>query len=424
MESRKIPSGRLGRIARLAAASARSGMGLLRDGRGAAAREAADQAAEVLGTMRGLAAKIGQMASYVDGFVPEEHREAYQAAMKGLQSATRTTAPAEVRAILAAELGAPIEQLFASFEETPFASASLGQVHRAVTRDGAHVAVKVQHADVDLAVKSDLANAGILESMAALGGTRRMDSKAILAEVRARFLEELDYALEARRQAQFAELHAGDPTIRIPRVEPSLSSSRVLTSELVSGLSFDEACARGEDDRRAWCETLWRFVFRGNLVGGMFNADPHPGNYLFHEGGSITFLDFGCVSPIPEARRPRALAVHQAALARDERAFRDAAAALLETEPGPYEDAACAYSRLAFEPVFASPYRITRAYTTGLAKQVMELKDVALKHLRGTAPFPPDLVFLNRLQFGFFSVLARLDAEVDYHRVETAFCPR
>ena len=95
-----------------------------------------------------------------------------------------------------------------------------------------------------------------------------------------------------------ARVHVGDLTVRIPIVVPSRSGKCVLTTELVRGLTFDEACAAPEEQRRAWAETLWRFVFKGNLFGGHFNADPHPGNYIFHDGGAVTFLDYGCVQPI------------------------------------------------------------------------------------------------------------------------------
>jgi len=415
----KIPEGRLGRLARLAGLGARTGASLLLSKKG---QSAAEQAAEVLGNLRGLAAKVGQMASYVDGVVPEDHRDAYETALRSLRAAAPRSSPGAIRGVVEDELGAPIEQLFTRWDDTPLASASIGQVHRADV-DGRAVAVKVQHPGIGKAVESDLQNAGILEGMVGLAGGRKFNSKALLEEVRQRFREELDYTLEATRQTQFGELHRGDPTIHIPEVVGERSGARVLTSELCHGATLEEACESDEATRRAYAETLWRFVFKGNLVGGMFNADPHPGNYLFRPDGKITFLDFGCVQPIEGDRLSEARALHEAALNGDERAFGEHAAIILETRGGRYEDLAIAYSRHCFEPIFNTPYRITRPYAASLVERakVLAMEARAMKDDGGYVPLPPGMLFMNRLQFGFYSVLARLDVEVDYASVERDF---
>jgi predicted unusual protein kinase regulating ubiquinone biosynthesis (AarF/ABC1/UbiB family) len=382
---------------------------------------AAEYAAEVLGTLRGLAAKVGQTLSYVDGIVPEAQRETYERALGKLRDAAPRSAPEAVRGVLEEELGAPVERLFQSFDERPFASASIGQVHRALLFDGRAVAVKVQHPGIASAVESDLENAGVLEPLVATFGPKGMNAKAAYDEVAARFREELDYELEAERQLQFSALHAGDARIRIPAVVRERSTRRVLTTELVEGGTFEFATAASESERRAWAETLWRFVFKGNLVGGMFNADPHPGNYLFGPDGRVTFFDFGCVQPISAERLPTARAMHLAALARDERAFAEQAAILLGTRGGEYGARAVAYSRRCFEPMFGSPFHITREYTTSLVSELRELKRVFWAKDDSFVMLPPAMLFLNRLQFGFYSVLARLDVRVDYANVERTF---
>jgi len=313
VSSRRIPEGRLGRFARLAAAGARTGAGLLLSKDGSSA---AESTAEVLGTLRGLAAKVGQMASYVDGVVPAGQRDAYELAMKGLRAAAPTSAAPEVRALVERELGSPIDELFAEWADEPFASASIGQVHRARLFDGREVAVKVQHPGITKALESDLQNARIVEQMAGMLGARRFNSKAMLEVVRTRFREELDYDLEARNIETFRGVHAGDREIRLPEIVPERSTKRVLTTLLVEGRSFDEACAATVPEREAWARTMWRFVFKGNLKGGLFNADPHPGNYFFHDDGLVTFLDFGCVQPISPTHRTHARAMHRAAIAR------------------------------------------------------------------------------------------------------------
>ncbi|MCA9546156.1 MAG: AarF/ABC1/UbiB kinase family protein [Myxococcales bacterium] len=420
MDERKLPKGRLGRLARLAKVGARSGAELILS-KGSAS--AAQKAADALGTMRGLATKVGQMASYVDGVMPEQHREAYEKWMSGLQSAAPRSAPEAIRQQVEAALGQPLDQLFAEWSDEPMASASIGQVHRAVLPDGRAVAVKVQHPGIGDAMESDLKNAGLIEgALAAVAGTRRFESKRVLEEMRARFREELDYGLEARRQHQFQVLFRGDPKVRIPAVIESHSAKVVLTTELVSGIGLDEARQRPEAERTAWIETLWRFVYKANLVGGLFNADPHPGNYFFQPDGQIAFIDFGCVQPLDEHRKRWAKDIHLASHHRDEAAFAEACRNMLQLQGGDYEPRAIAYVRECFEPVWHRPYRMERAYVGGL---VEHMKQLALDFRKGKddgyVPLPEGLFFLNRLQFGFYSVVARLDAPVDYVAVERAF---
>lgn len=421
---RSIPAGRLGRVARLAGLGLRTGAGIVL---GRSEQLAADKAAEVLGNLRGLAAKVGQMASYVDGIVPEDKRETFEASLKVLRSQAPRSSPAEIRLVVEEDLGGPIDRLFAHWDEEPMASASIGQVHRAVLTDelgGHEVAVKVQHPGIRKAVESDLSNAGILESLAALGGGRKFDSKGHLEVLKTRFREELDYTLEGERLEAFARVHDGDPTIHIPRFFRGRSSARVLTTELARGTSLEEAAEQSIEARRAWAETLWRYVFKGNLIGGMFNADPHPGNYLFRDDGKVTFLDYGCVQVIPEWQRPHARRIHRAALRRDEADFAEGVRRFVSSKPGRLEALAIVFSRKCFDPLFHSPFRITRPYAADLFETFKEM-GMSARKLPDDEVFvlPAEMLFLNRLQFGFYSVLARLDVEVDFARVEQAFLP-
>ena len=415
-------------MARLAALGLKTGAGAMLGRGDDGGKAAADRAADVLGTMRGLAAKVGQMASYVDGLVPESKRDVFETSLKVLRSQAPRSSSQQIRTVVEQELGGPMDRLFESFDDEPIASASIGQVHRARLHGdvmgGLEIAVKVQHPGIRKAVDSDLANAGILESMGAMLGARRFDSKTHLAIIRARFREELDYTLEAERLVAFSALHEGDPTIRIPRLVPERCAGSVLTTELVHGRALEDVMTDPESARVAWAETLWRFVFKGNLVGGMFNADPHPGNYLFQEDGRIAFLDYGCVQVIPAKKRPHAQALHRAAVARDEDDFGRRVSLLLDARPGQLEKLARAYSRLCFEPLFASPYRVTRTYAASLV-DAMKSMAMAARKLPDAEVFsmPGEMLFMNRLQFGFYSVLARLDVEVDYAAVEAEFLP-
>lgn len=417
-----LPSGRIGRLARLARVGARSGAQLLLDREG---DRAAKKAAEALGQLRGIATKVGQMASYVDGVVPEPHRGAYEKWMKGLQAAAPRSSAADIRRLVEDQLGDAIDRLFAEWSDEPVASASIGQVHRARLVDGRAVAVKVQHPGIVAAMDSDLKNAGLIEgTLARMAGMRKFNSREILDEIRTRFREELDYALEARRQQQFAALFDGDPRVRIPRVVADRSAARVLTTEWAEGADFEAACAAAEPERAAWCRTLWRFVYKSNLVGGLFNADPHPGNYFFGPDGRVTFVDFGCVQPLPPGRREKATAIHLAAHARDLERFHAASRVMLELRGGAYEPRALAYLEACFRPLWSSPFRMTRGFVTELVDGMKGLVlDFRKSDDDGYVPLPPGMFFINRLQFGFYSLIARLDAEVDYVAVERDFLP-
>lgn len=409
-----VPTGRLRRLAKLASVGARTGASLLlsRDGKGAA-----EHAATVLGSLRGLAAKIGQTASYVDGLVPDDHRDAYERALGKLQAATLRSSPAAIRKIVEDELAMSIDEAYAEWSDEPFASASIGQVHRARLHDGREVAVKVQHPGIADAVESDLRNASTFESFVGVLVPKSLNVPQLFEVVAQRFREELDYELEATRQRWFAEFHAGDPFIRVPTVIPERSRRRVLTSEFVQGVKLDDVVDAPLERRRHYAEVMWRFVFRSNLVGGMFNADPHPGNYLF-DGERVVFLDFGCVQPLELASRIAARTMHGAAIRGDEPTFERGCAALLGTRGGAYEAAAIAYVRRCFDPLFTAPFLIDRDYVAAVVRQTQTLKNFAFKRDPTFVSVPPNLVFINRLQFGFYSVLARLAVPVDYAAIE------
>lgn len=382
---------------------------------------AAKKSAEVLGNLRGLAAKVGQTASYVDGLIPPEQRDAYEAALKTLQKATPPSSYQSVEKVIETDLGASMDSLFSQFDFDPTASASIGQVHRAVLKDGTRVAVKVQHEGIEEAVEADLKNIGMLEGVVSLAGPRGLKAGPIFEEVMRRFRAELDYRIEARQQSAFRKFHAGDPSIRVPAVYENLVSRRVLVSEWVEGMTMDEAVEQPVECRRHFARTLWRFVFRGNLVGGAFNADPHPGNYIFHPDGSVHFLDFGCVQPISDHLRSHAVQAHSAALIGDVSAFESAIENMLGTRGGAFGEATLIYTRRLFEPLFHPSYHLTRSYAGGLIQEAHEMKkSMSAKDGSFVSP-PPQLALMNRLQFGFYSVLALLDVEVSYREVEQAF---
>jgi len=251
----------------------------------------AEQVAAALGEMKGALMKLGQMASYLDQGLPPHVRDA----LAQLQSDAPPMSAELAAGVVRSELGADPEVVFATWDPVPIASASIGQVHRAITHDGLAVAVKVQYPGVAEAMAADLANVGLL-----FGGLGQLfpgfDPGPVVAELRERLTEELDYANEADNQRRFAAEYEGHPFIHVPAVRDDLSTARVLTTELAEGASFDEVARTwSADERDLAAETIYRFAFGSLYRLRMFNGDPHPGNYLFRPGGQVTFLDFGLV---------------------------------------------------------------------------------------------------------------------------------
>jgi predicted unusual protein kinase regulating ubiquinone biosynthesis (AarF/ABC1/UbiB family) len=255
--------------------------------------EAAERMVETLGKMKGAAMKIGQLASFIDTeFLPPEYRELYQQQLATL----RTDAPAmpwrKVRKVLDDEWDEFPEELFEDFEETAAAAASIGQVHRAVLPDGRRVAVKIQYPGVADAIRADMQNAGVLMRLAKAFAPG-LDAGAAAKELRERVLEELDYEYEAQNQRAFARAYRDHPFIHVPDVVTRLSTDRVLVTEWVDGLGFDEVKRLPKDERDRFGEIVFRFCFGSIYHLQHFNADAHPGNYVLMADGRVSFLDFG-----------------------------------------------------------------------------------------------------------------------------------
>jgi predicted unusual protein kinase regulating ubiquinone biosynthesis (AarF/ABC1/UbiB family) len=247
-----------------------------------------------LGQMKGAAMKLGQFASFIDTeFIPEEYREIYQEQLAKL----RTDAPPmpweKVAKVLESEYdGEPLEELFASFEQEAFAAASIGQVHRAELLDGRRVAVKIQYPGIAEVLDADLRNAGTVVRLARALAPG-LDAKAIAQELRERVLEELDYEYEAQNQRAFSRAYRDHPFIHVPDVLTRLSRRRVLVTEYVEGMGFEEVKLLPAEERSRFGEIVFRGSFGSIYHLQHFNADPHPGNFILMDDGRVAFLDFG-----------------------------------------------------------------------------------------------------------------------------------
>jgi predicted unusual protein kinase regulating ubiquinone biosynthesis (AarF/ABC1/UbiB family) len=256
--------------------------------------ETAKQIVAVLGTMKGAAMKLGQVMSFLDmGLVPEEHREEFQRELSKLRDAAPTVSFKQMKRVIEEDLDEPISEVFASFDEEPIAAASIGQVYRAtLKKDGREVAVKVQYPGVASAVRADMQNLDMIMRLLKRM-TPGMDVKAITEEIRERIVEELDYELEAQNQRSLARIFAGHPFIVVPEVISSLSRERVLVSEFVSGVGFEELKERSQAERDRIGEIVFRFFLGCLYRHRQFSGDPHPGNFMLLDDGRIAFLDFG-----------------------------------------------------------------------------------------------------------------------------------
>ena len=256
--------------------------------------ETALKIASTLGEMKGAAMKLGQLASFIDiEVLPDEYREIYQEQLARL----RTSAPAmpweRVVKVLESEYREQrLDELFEAIEREAFAAASIGQVHRATLHDGRTVALKVQYPDVAEALESDLQNMGMIVRLGKALAPG-LDPKAIAAEIRERVMEELDYEYEAQNQRSFARAYRGHPFIYVPDVLTRLSRRRVLVSEYVEGMGFEEVKRLDKEERDRFGEIVFRFSFGSIYHLQHFNADPHPGNYILMNDGRVAFLDFG-----------------------------------------------------------------------------------------------------------------------------------
>ena len=383
----------------------------------------AEAVAERLGNMKGALMKLGQMASYVDEGLPAPLREA----LAQLQSNAPPMSAELAAQMIERELGAPPEQLFVEWDPLPLASASIGQVHRAVIIDPTTgleraVAVKVQYPGVDEAIAADLRNAdllGLLMKQAFNG----LDPAEMVAEIKERITDELDYRLEARNQMVFHRHYAGHPFIHIPEVVPHLSTGRVLTTELVTGAAWSEAITWDQDQRDMIGETLFRFVFRSLYGMHLFNGDPHPGNYVFHGDGRITFFDFGLVKHFSESEMHTFVSmVRTAAYEHDVPAFRrilEHAGMLRPDAPVPDDEVGEYFSQFYESVRHDREVTWSGEYASSIVRHTFDRTSPIAQY----ATVPKAFVFIQRINLGLYALLGELGAKGNYRRMAEELWP-
>ncbi|MEV2231342.1 AarF/ABC1/UbiB kinase family protein [Streptomyces phaeochromogenes] len=387
----------------------------------------AEQLFKVLGELKGGAMKFGQAMSVFESALPEEVAGPYRAALTKLQEAAPPMPTRTVHSVLAERLGEDWHDLFLEFDDKPAAAASIGQVHRAVWHDGREVAVKVQYPGAGEALLSDLNQ---LSRFARLLGPLipGMDIKPLIAELRDRVSEELDYALEAQAQRAHAEEFADDPDVLVPTVVHQCE--QVLVTEWIDGIPLSEVITDGTQEQRDRAgQLLARFLFSGPSRTGLLHADPHPGNFRLlpddpedadgaegsggKDGWRLGVLDFGTVDRLPGGLPPTigdslrmtldgdAEAVYD--LLREEGFVKES----IELDP----DAVLDYLLPIIEPAQADEFTFTRGWMRSQAARIADPRSPA-HQLGKQLNLPPAYLLIHRVTLSTIGVLCQLGATV------------
>jgi predicted unusual protein kinase regulating ubiquinone biosynthesis (AarF/ABC1/UbiB family) len=249
------------------------------------------------------------------------------------------------------------------------------------------------------------------------------DVDGLISELRDRVLEELDYRREARNQMLLHDYFAGHPTISVPAIIGELSTRRVVTSELVTGARFAEIADWSQEERDLAGETMYRFVFRSLYERHAFNGDPHPGNYLFHGGGRVTFLDFGMVKHFsdtdvePLMQMARSLCVNN-----DPGRFRASMEEAGFLVPGaPLTDEQIVDHLAVFYQLIreSKPVEVTSDYATAVVRRFFDVRSPVAQYAR----IPQSYVVLQRINLGLFALLGEMHATANWRAIAEEIWP-
>jgi predicted unusual protein kinase regulating ubiquinone biosynthesis (AarF/ABC1/UbiB family) len=382
--------------------------------------EAAEQIVEVLGSMKGAAMKVGQVASFIDtGALPPEASKRIQQKLAELRDSAPRVSFRDMRKVIEHDLDDKLSEHFAEFEEDAVAAASIGQVYRARLHDGREVAVKVQYPGVSSAVRADLQNLGLL-LRAAKRMAPGMDVKAMSTEVRERLTEELDYEHEAQSHRAFARAWKGHPFVYIPDVVTELCTEHVLVTEWAEGIGFEEVRTLTQPERDRFGETVFRFFFESLYRVGHFSGDPHPGNFRLMDDGRVAFLDFGMTRKVPREWVERELAIFRLAFSGDaDELYRELTAMRFY----PADDPEVTPERVLahFEAVTAW-YREDREITIDgdcVREILIDMGDMRSEHwpLMRRATLPPERMLATRMEALTLGVLGQVEARANWHRI-------
>ncbi|WP_328462134.1 AarF/ABC1/UbiB kinase family protein [Actinoplanes sp. NBC_00393] len=392
----------------------------------------AEQLFSVLGQLKGGAMKFGQALSVFEAALPDEMAGPYRQALTKLQEAAPPMPVANVHKALAQQLGPDWRDRFAEFDDSPAAAASIGQVHRAVwklppARRNAKpkllpVAVKVQYPGAGDALIADLKQLGRLAGMFKIIQPG-IDVKPLLAELRDRVTEELDYEMEAETQRAFAEAYRDDPEIFVPRVVAS--APQVLVTEWVDGTPLARVIADGTPEERDEAGRLMAILhFSAPARAGLLHADPHPGNFRILADGRLGVIDFGAVARLPEGHPEPIGRLVRLALDGDAQAVVDGLREekFIKADDEIDAEAVLTFLRPMIEPVAVERFRFTRTWLRAEATRLGSPRSPAYQ-LSRKLNLPPSYLLIHRVTLGSIGVLSQLEAEAPYRQILIDWLP-
>ncbi|OMQ14348.1 ABC transporter ATP-binding protein [Modestobacter sp. VKM Ac-2676] len=382
----------------------------------------AEQLFAVLGQLKGGAMKLGQQLSIFEAAVPEEMAGPYREALVKLQEAAPPMPLRTVHAVLAQQLGGSWRERFRDFDDTPAAAASIGQVHRATWRDGRDVAVKIQYPGAGTALMADLNQLARFARLFAVLFPG-MEVKPLIAELKARAEEELDYGLEADAQRGFAAAYADDERIAVPRVVAS--APKVIVSEWLEGTPLSRIIAGGTREQRDRAGLLMAELhFSGPQRAGLLHADPHPGNFRLLPDGRLGVIDFGATARLPAGLpEPIGRLVNWALDGRADDVLADLRAEGFVRQSVTVDAQAVLDFLLPFlAPVAEPSFRFTRTWMQEQANRLGDPRSEA-SQLGRQLNLPPAYLLIHRVTIGSIAVLCQLDAEAPYRGVCEEWLP-
>jgi len=382
----------------------------------------AEQVFSVLGQLKGGAMKFGQALSVFEAAIPEEIAGPYRAALTKLQESAPALPVATVHRVLAEQLGPNWRELFTDFDDQPAAAASIGQVHRATWSDGRVVAVKVQYPGAGAALISDLnqlVRIGRLFQLLTPG----LDIKPLLAELKERVAEELDYELEARSQRAFAKAYKADPDICVPDVV--MGSSRVIVTEWIDGRPLAQIISDGSQDERNRAGLLLATLhFSAPTRAGLLHADPHPGNFRLLDDGRLGVMDFGAVARLPDGMPEPVGRLTRLALDGRAHEVLDGlrAEGFVSASIAVDADRLLGYLQPMMAPLRAEEFHFTRAWLRQEAVRIGDPRSEAAQ-LGRQLSLPPSYLLIHRVTLGSIGVLCQLEACARFRAVVEQWQP-
>jgi predicted unusual protein kinase regulating ubiquinone biosynthesis (AarF/ABC1/UbiB family) len=370
----------------------------------------AEQLFKVLGELKGGAMKFGQALSVFEAALPEEFAKPYRETLTKLQEAAPPLPAKVVHKVLSKELGEDWRENFVSFEDQATASASIGQVHRAIWKDGRDVAVKIQYPGAAEALVSDLNQ---IQRFSKIFGLvlPGVDMKPLMEELRARIIEEVDYLYEAEAQRTCYDAYENDPDIAIPRVVTA--TTKVIVTEWLEGKPLSQVIKNGTKAERDGAGIrIARFHFTCPERAGLLHADPHPGNFRLLADGRIGVLDFGACNRLPNGFPEPFKNLLKNALDDDAQAlydgFKKDGFILPEVNVDP--EMVLEFLLPLVEPLRTSTFKYSREWLRDQSARVGDPRNPTAK-IGFQLNLPAEYVLIHRVTMGTTGIFCQLEAE-------------